>query len=187
MLLVAYLLAAFAHAVLFLLTATTLAPLAKVHIEHMVLGFGWKLVSFTARGRIFELRVLPVSAYAMAYGLGLEYQGVPPEALAEELRRRGVTDAVPWYQAPRVARALALAVAPRLASFVVASAVLGFRGAFDGVARGTAGALRGAVHPLSAAPAILASGQEALIQRGLVIVATLAMCVLIGVSLLCVS
>src|SRR5262245_44505020 len=133
MLLVAYLLGAIAHSLLFLLVVTKLAPWAQVYIERVVLGFGWKLVSFAARGRTLELRALPFSAYAMVYGLGFEYQGVPPEVLAEELQRRGVTHAVPWYQAPRAARALAFVAAPRFASLVLASAVLGFRGACDGV------------------------------------------------------
>jgi membrane-associated protease RseP (regulator of RpoE activity) len=183
-LLAACLLAAIAQAVLFLLIATALAPLAQVHIESIVLGFGPKLGSLTARGRTLELRALPISAYVMAYGMGIEHEGVPPEALAEELRRRGGTRAVPWYQAPRAARALAFVAAPRFASLVVASAVLGFRAACEGVATGIPAAVRGALQPMTGARALLASAQEALLRRGFLVVAALALCAWIGVSLL---
>jgi multisubunit Na+/H+ antiporter MnhB subunit len=163
------------NAVLFLALGIGLAPFARVLVERAALGVGPRLFTLRVAGVPIEIRAVPASSYLVVLGMS---------PLTPEDAPRPPPPLVLWLEASRLRRVLAFVIAPRLATFGVAAAVLGLPRAGGAVARGVVEVIQGALAPLSTGALVLRSGAGVLAREGVATFAMVALCKWLAFSLL---
>jgi hypothetical protein len=163
---------------LFPIIVALLAPFARIAVSKAVIGSGPRLLRRQIGATACELRLVPLSSYVSALGMN-PYED--EDDVADALREFP-PDRMLWRDAPRLRRTLAVVLAPRLATFAIASVLVGRASVIAVAGRAVVATLEGAVSPLSTVPTLLEDARAALSHDGAVAYIGLALAVSLGVS-----